>query len=519
MRYAVIAVTEGQPSANALRAVFEESDELELVDLLDTAGDVLRAVSRRECHVVLVDRSLSWTSPYDVVREIQGRLPHIAVLIVEKAGNPQALEAAVDAGARGVVDVSESFDEVRRRVLGAAQWSLKVRGLRSEDDVLNTGASTVTAVVGSKGGVGASTVALHVARQHRRNGLRVCVVDLDLTKGDIGLYANIEPRRDVTDLVGLGDGLSVQAIQDVVYVDKEGCAYLCAPRHPERGEQVEGDSIRNLLITLRQVYAHIIIDCGSSPSDVMGSALEVADDVLVVVTPDLASVRGANRVIDLCKRLSIRSPDEMTVLLNRMDRHRELQPSTIKRMTPSPVHAVEIFDSPKDLEAATNARNPSLVTSREFLSSIAKIAAPVTQPVASGKDPEPAGSDARQRWRITRQPRTESGVVTVEFMMLYPFLILLFVLCLQTVIYGAAHVQASHAAGAAASAAARGGDPFTAAKDEVNGKFRDSLQVGNPVDVGSSVDVKASVAVPRIVPKFFMGDGRVEVTGSAPEER
>jgi len=109
--------------------------------------------------------------------------------------------------------------------------------------------------------------------------------------------------------------------------------------------------------------------------------------------------------------------------------------------------------------------------------------------------------------------------VTVEFMMLYPFLILLFVLCLQTVIYGAAHVQASHAAGAAATAAARGGDPFAAAEDEVNGKFRGSLQVGDPVDVGGSVDVKASVAVPRIVPKFFMGDGRVEVTGSAPEER
>ncbi len=518
MRYAVIAVTEGQPSANALRAVFEESDELELVDLLDTAGDVLRAVSRRECHVVLVDRALSWTSPYDVVREIQGRLPHIAVLIVEKAGNPQALEAAVDAGARGVVDVSESFDEVRRRVLGAAQWSLKVRGLRSEDDVLNTGSSTVTAVVGSKGGVGASTVALHLARQHRRNGARVCVVDLDLTKGDIGLYANIEPRRDVTDLVGLGDGLSVQAIQDVVYVDKEGCSYLCAPRHPERGEQVEGDAIRNLLITLRQVYAHIVVDCGSSPSDVMGSALEVADDVLIVVTPDLASVRGANRVIDLCKRLSIRSPDEITVLLNRMDRRRELQPSTIRRMTPSPVHPVEIFDSPKDLEAATNARNPALVTSREFIGAISKLAEAPPHTVSPTDQVAAEPSGARTRWRLTRHS-ADAGVVAVEFMVLYPFLILVFVLCLQTVIYGAAHVQASHAAGAAASAAARGGDPFVAAQDEVNGKFRSSLQVGSPVDVGSSIDVKASVAVPRIVPKFFMGDGRVEVTGSAPEER
>ena len=96
MRYAVIAVTEGQAAANALSAIFDESDELELVDLVDSAGDALHTVSRRECHVVLVDNAISWTSPYDIVREIQGRLPHIAVLVVDQTSNPQALEAAVD---------------------------------------------------------------------------------------------------------------------------------------------------------------------------------------------------------------------------------------------------------------------------------------------------------------------------------------------------------------------------------------------------------------------------------------
>lgn len=517
MRYAVIAVTEGQAAANALSAIFDESDELDLVDLVDSAGDALHTVSRRECHVVLVDNAISWTSPYDIVREIQGRLPHIAVLIVDQTSNPQALEAAVDAGARGIVSLSESFEEVRRRILGAAQWSLKIRGMRADDDVMISGTSTIVAVVGSKGGVGATTIALHLARQQTLASKRVCLVDLDLTKGDVALYANIEPRRDVSDLVGLGEGLSIQAIQDVVYASKHGEHYLCAPRHPERGEQVSGDSIRTLLITLRQMYEYIYIDCGASPTDVLGSALEVADEVFVVVNQDLASIRGANRLIELCDRLSIRSADELTVVINKANRRSEIQGATIKRMLTAPLHPVEIGESPKDLEKATNSREPGLVRSKEFLGAIIQI---VRSLIDVDNKLEQADEAQRRTRRFgPRSLRSEAGVVTVEFMVLFPMLMLIFVLCLQTVVYAGARVQASHGASAAATAAARGGDPDRAARDEVNDKFSDGLRVNSPRQEGSMVKVEVSVKVPSIVPSAFMGDGRVSVESSAVEER
>ena len=518
MRYAVIAVTEGQAAANALSAIFDESDELELVDLVDSAGDVLHTVSRRECHVVLVDNAISWTSPYDIVREIQGRLPHIAVLVVDQTSNPQALEAAVDAGARGIVSLSESFDDVRRRILGAAQWSLKIRGMRADDDVMISGTSTIVAVVGSKGGVGATTVALHLARQQMLATKRVCLVDLDLTKGDVALYANIEPRRDVSDLVGLGEGLSVQAIQDVVYASKHGEHYLCAPRHPERGEQVSGDSIRTLLITLRQMYEYIYIDCGASPTDVMGSALEVADEVFVVVNQDLASIRGANRLIELCDRLSIRAADELTVVINKANRRSEIQGATIKRMLTAPLHPVEIGESPKDLEKATNSREPDLVRSKEFLGAIIQIVQ-ILVDVPDKKLGQATESPQRNRRFGSGSLRSEAGIVTVEFMVLFPMLMLIFILCLQTVIYAGARVQASHGASAAAAAAARGGDPDQAARDEVNDKFIGGLRVNSVQLEGGMVTVHVSVDVPSIVPSAFMGDGRVSVESSAVEER
>ena len=522
MRYAVIAVTEGQAHANALRAIFDETEELELVDLLEGGGDVLHAVSRRECHVVLIDSAVSWTSPYEIVRELQSRLPHIAVLVVEQLGNPQALEAAVDAGARGLVNLAESFEEVRRKVLSAAQWSLKVRGMRVDTDLVHAGGSTIIALVGSKGGVGTTSLALHFARHQSALSTRVCLVDLDLSKGSVALFANIEPRRDISDLASLGEGLSVQAIEDVVFIGKEGGHYLCAPRHPEHGEDISGESIRSLLITLRQTYEFIILDCGASPTDVMGSALEVADEVLLVVTQDLASMRGAHRIIDMCDRLSIRSADEIHVLINKSNKRSDIQSATVKRMLRSSLHPVEIADNPREFEAANNSRNPALIRSKEFLLAMQRLVESFNHKVGASPQLTMEVEDAsiKRRGRGDRRNvKTEAGVITVEFVVLVPFIVLLFVLCLQTIMYAGARVQASHAAGAAASAAARGDDYRLAAENEVNDGYRAGLEVTSPDFAGGYVDVRASVEVNRIVPAFFMGDGRVSVEGSAVEEK
>lgn len=521
MRYAVIAVTEGQAHSNALQAIFDETEELELVDLVEGSADILHAVSRRECHAVLVDSAISWASPYEIVREIQGRLPHIAVLVVEQASSPGALEAAVDAGARGVINITESFDEVRRKVLSAAQWSLKVRGLRSDVELVNEGVSTIVAVVGSKGGVGTTSIALHLARHSQSQVRRVCLVDLDLSKGDVSLYANIEPRRDISDLVQLGEGLSIQAIEDVVFIDKDGGHFLAAPKHPERGEEIVGESIRSLLITLRQTYELIILDCGSAPSDILGSALEVADEVLVVVTQDLASMKGAMRLVDMCERLSIRNSGELRILINRANRRADIQSSTIQRMLPSPMVGAEIGEHFREFELATNSRNPGLVTSKEFHREMSKVVGALAPRPEKGEtidtDEDPRERSGKRLFG-RRSEKSEVGAITVEFMLLFPFIMLIFALCLQTIVYAAARVQASQGANAAASSAARGDDYRRAGLSEVNDRFKSGFTVSQPSRGDGYVSVKASVRVPSVIPQKFMGDGRVVVKGTAVEE-
>lgn len=513
MRYAVMVVTEGQSSSHSLQAVFDESSELELVDVLDVATDVLQAVSRREVHVVLVDAAVSWESPYAIVRDLQGRMPHIPVLLIDASGSVQALEQAVEAGARGVLSLEESYDEVNRKVLSAAQWSMKVRGLQADDAMLNAGPSRIVSVVGSKGGVGTTSLALLLARQHRALGRKVCIVDLDLTKGDVAHYASIAARRDMADLLALGDGVSVQAIHDVVYVDRAGLAHLCAPEHPERGEAAIGERVRAVAITLRQVYEYVIIDCGAMPSDAMAAALEVSDDVTVVVNPELSSIRGAKRLIDMCTRLSIRSAEEINVIVNRANRRSELQPSTIRRMLTSPV-LDRVVEQDDEFHAADAARDFGRVRSRSVLVAVSAWAA---SHAIEGAEAEPTVTSPSRR--ANRRRRAETGGVTVEFMMMFPLLMFVFVLCLQVVLYLAADVQAGKAAAAAASAAARGADTSAAARERVNDTFRPRLSVGSPSRNGDYVDVSVRVTVPRLVPAGFMGDGSVEATGSAVQER
>ncbi|MFI5793225.1 CpaE family protein [Streptomyces sp. NPDC051677] len=327
-------------------------DSTQLVDTLAR----LAAESVDELpEVVVVHERIGPVPALELVREVALRFPAVGVILVTTDAGPGLFAAAMDSGARGLVTLPLSYEDLASRVQAVAQWSVGVRRhLGHGGDVFTGVGGTVVTVSGAKGGVGATLTAVQLALAAQASGRPTALVDLDLQAGDIASYLDVQFRRSVVDLAAIAD-ISPRILAEAVFRHDSGVALLLAPGEGERGEEVTDRAARQILSALRSRYEVVVVDCGAQLGGAGAAAVELADRALLVTTPDVVAVRGAKRTVRMWDRLQIRKAEETTVVVNRHSRGTEIQPPLIQKITGTALAATTVPANFKELQAAVDA--------------------------------------------------------------------------------------------------------------------------------------------------------------------
>ncbi|MFF4587080.1 CpaE family protein [Streptomyces sp. NPDC001388] len=328
------------------------ADSTQLVDTLAR----LAAESVDELpEVVVVHERIGPVPALELVREVALRFPAVGVILVTTDAGPGLFQAAMDSGARGLVTLPLSYEELANRVQAVAQWSVGVRRhLGHGADVFTGAGGTVVTVSGAKGGVGTTLTAVQLALAAQASGRQTALVDLDLQTGDIASYLDVQFRRSVVDLAAIAD-ISPRILAEAVFRHETGVALLLAPGEGERGEEVTDRAVRQIISALRSRYEVVVVDCGAQLSGAGAAAVETADRALLVTTPDVVAVRGAKRTVRMWDRLQVRKAEETTVVVNRHTRGTEIQPPLVQKITGTAVAATTIPANFKELQAAVDA--------------------------------------------------------------------------------------------------------------------------------------------------------------------
>ncbi|MER5937636.1 P-loop NTPase [Streptomyces sp. NPDC001928] len=328
------------------------TDSTQLVDTLAR----LSAESIDELpEVVVVHERIGPVPALELIREVALRFPAVGVILVTSDASPGLFQAAMDYGARGLVALPLSYEELASRVNAVAQWSMGVRRhLGAGSDVFSGVGGTVVTVSGAKGGVGATLTAIQLALAAQASGRSAALLDMDLQTGDIASYLDIQFRRSVVDLAAIND-ITPRVLADAVFRHDTGVALLLAPGDGERGEEVTDRAARHIVSALRSRYEVVVIDSGSQLSGASAAAVEMADTALLVTTPDVVAVRGAKRTVRMWDRLQIRKAEETMIVVNRHTRGAEIQPALIQRITGTSIAATAIPANFKELQGAVDA--------------------------------------------------------------------------------------------------------------------------------------------------------------------
>jgi pilus assembly protein CpaE len=160
----------------------------------------------------------------------------------------------------------------------------------------------IVAVVGAKGGVGASTIAHNVAWAIARDlAMDSVVADLDLAFGTAGLDYNQDPSQGIADAVFSPDRVDTAFMDRLLSKCTDHLSLLAAPATLDRVYDFGTEAFDSIFDTLRSTMPCIVLDVPHQWSGWTRRALIGADDILIVAAPDLASLRNTKNIFDLLK--------------------------------------------------------------------------------------------------------------------------------------------------------------------------------------------------------------------------
>ncbi len=158
------------------------------------------------------------------------------------------------------------------------------------------------AVVGAKGGVGASTIAHNLSWALSRNFmLNTCVVDFDLAFGTAGLNFNQDPTQGLAEAIFGSDRLDASMLDRLLSTCSDRLSLLAAPATLDRTYDFTPDQCDPVLDLLRSSMPAIVYDVPHQWTGWSRRAISSADDIVIVVSPDLANLRNAKNLMDLLK--------------------------------------------------------------------------------------------------------------------------------------------------------------------------------------------------------------------------
>ncbi len=312
------------------------------------------------------------TEPLELVKELAAM--GVPVLAVGPRKDADLILGAMRAGAR---EFLAGPDE--------AEVGSRLRAILEAAGVLRIG--QVTALFPAKGGMGATTLATHLAGALARVGRRACIVDVDLELGDVLAFLDMRGGYSLADVASNVQRLDRELLDASVPRHASGAWVLSQAEKPGSAESMDPGSVTRVLRFLRQQYDELVVDGLRDFGDVSLAALDLADRILLVVTQEVPAVRNARRCVDIFRQLDY-DLDRVLVVVNRYHRSSPITREVIEETVGLPVAALV----GNDFQALSRAVNrgvllwdeaPRSVVARD-VEALAKILGPAAPPASRG---------------------------------------------------------------------------------------------------------------------------------------
>jgi pilus assembly protein CpaE len=324
----VLIVDDITETRESLKKMLYFEPDMEVVGTAESGEQAIELARQHQPHVVLMDINMPGLDGISASEAITHEVPFAQVIMMSVQGEADYLRRSMLAGARDFLTKPFTMDEMISTVRRVYEMSSQARAgapARREEAPKETpavpgGGAKLVAFYSPKGGVGCTTLAVNTAAamsqldSRSSSSYRVAVVDCCLQFGDVKIMLDLRANRSIVDLVDNIEELEIDLIDRVmVREERTGLKALLAPPKPEMADMVNAD-----LEKIRGMYDYVVVDMGSRIQDLELTIFDLADRIVLIVTPDLPSITSVRYFIDLFDVLGY-PRDRILLVLNKSD--------------------------------------------------------------------------------------------------------------------------------------------------------------------------------------------------------
>ncbi|HZY86437.1 MAG TPA: response regulator [Gemmataceae bacterium] len=309
-------------------------------------------ISQSSPDVVVISLDSDQTKALQLIAQLTQEAPDLPILAISARGDGQAILQALRSGAREFLTAPVVLEEL----LKALQRLQRSRGpgeSRNGDGPAPKVESQVIAVLGSRGGVGCTTLAVNLgASISQEPGHSVALIDLDLALGDADVALDLMADYTLADVALNIDRLDMQFLRRSLSKHSSGLSLLPHPVQMEDATLIREDHLQRVIGLLRASYTHLVLDLSKSfsPNDV--TALRMADVILLVAQLELSSLRNVVRMLLMLGADEQLGP-KVQVVVNRVDS----DPDISVKKAEETIGKLIYWQVPNDTKLVIEARN------------------------------------------------------------------------------------------------------------------------------------------------------------------
>lgn len=353
----------------------------------------IEVISQSVPDVAVVSLDSDQAKALQLIAQMNDDLPEVPILAISARGDGQAILQALRNGAREFLTVPIVLEDL----LKALQRLQRVRpgGEKGDNGKAQTKVnSLVIAVLGSRGGVGCTSLAVNLGATLAQDAHHTAaLIDLDLALGDADVALDLMADYTLADVALNIDRLDLQFLRRSLSKHSSGLSLLPHPVQMEDASLIREDHLQRVIGLLRASYTHLVLDLSKSFSTTDVTALRMADLILLVAQLDLTSLRN---VVRMMATLTANDglADKVQLVLNRVGSETDISLKKAEETVGKPIYW-QIPNDPKPLMESRNQGMPLLLYAPKckVQQSIAGLAEAMC-----GKQLEPAAKEKSSRW-------------------------------------------------------------------------------------------------------------------------
>src|SRR5574341_155292 len=310
---------------NIKKLLFFE-DDIEIIGAASNGREGVELSASLNPDVVLMDINMPDMDGIAASEAISAKQPNVQIVMMSVQGESDYLRRSMLAGAREFLIKPFSGEDLVTSIRRVHQFAATRRAAAPPPPVAVAApppqpakGGKVIVVLGTKGGSGASTVAVNLAIALREETKeQVALIDANFEFGDVGVLLNLPSNRTIADLTGPNIEVDEEVLDGVMAGHASGLKVLLAPLRPEMAELITPELLKATLASLRGMFDYILIDLWKSFQESMIHLLDAADQILLVATSELPAVKNAKLFFELADALGYKQK-KMLFILNKED--------------------------------------------------------------------------------------------------------------------------------------------------------------------------------------------------------